>query len=381
MSLHAFLCACFTDHGDTRFVFDLARLHFAMLQGNQGNQVSILSYCNPTQDTWEYIHAAWRVLSRHLTESEMGEFNLLESPSSLRDPTHLLADLKKLNGLTTNDRVFIYLTDHGDDLGFSLNEHTCVEAGQLQEVLLHILEQGASVLLLVAACSSNRLVRAFATNHLKGTAHKRCTIILDDGSFAGGSSYNVTLVAAKQMMGTEFCHVLLILLDRLKTQGNRDPSLREFHMQFPSKFIAFFGANGDENLSSFFGPNISNYSSELTKLPSDRLSFVSITGFNSNQPSLRFLVSPKLMLLITILLGHPPSDEELSIEFDDADEAKYYPLVVEICRLLKKRRFIIPGSFPAPRAVNCLVTIPIATISRTVDTVEEQTSLLSSNIK
>jgi hypothetical protein len=129
------------------------------------------------------------------------------------------------------------------------------------------------------------------------------------------------------MIGTEFCQVLLTILSET---FDATQTLRTFHMMFPEKFKATFGSNGDAPLSDFFGDNIHSYTTKFANHCS--IKFDSVFGYNGTSR-----ISPKLYRLLTLLLGHPPTDSELTIEFNDDDFKRYYSKVAQIAKILREQ--------------------------------------------
>ncbi|KAL0491703.1 hypothetical protein AKO1_000568 [Acrasis kona] len=384
--IHAYLYANFEKRSDIRFLFDLMRVYRMIKDATKDQEVEIRCYSNPDVRTWEYfIKPMHQNMAHDLTEEEMRDFTMVEHPA-LQHTSEFSRELMSVEGLTKNDRVFIYITGHGVEDGVSIGLDSVLSVRQIVDILDHFEGQGAGVLLFLSACSSQKIIRDFGIQYLKGTESekKNICIFTDDSSIEGGQSYNIELVPAELEIGTEFCHVFLTLLDRLKTQTHPDtnPSIRGFHMGFPDKFRAFYGRNANQNLSDYFGANIVNYDAPLCRRPAGFVDYVSFTNFNGDKVvTCRSLISPKLFELLRLLLGHEPTDAELSIELSDKEYVEHHDRILEITTLLRVNKFIVPGKFPGGNAVYCMLNMLDSDIVRGIKQINERNVSLKSNVK
>jgi hypothetical protein len=241
--LYVFILASLADKRDTRFLLDMARLRYAINFGTQG-QAKMHLYSNVDNYSWQLTELDHQYICDAL--KDVGNEFLLPSRNEIQPPSEFLTDVYNLQGLTDQDRVLIYITDHGSE--------ESITSGNLSPALFHLANQGASVLLLVSARSSQHLIRTLCVERLNGEKNLPISIITDAQSY---ESYNVSLKQhnnqVSTFVGTEFCQVLLTLLS-----DENDPitTVRGFHMRFPNKFVANFGTNGDASISEFFGPLI-----------------------------------------------------------------------------------------------------------------------------
>jgi hypothetical protein len=166
-----------------------------------------------------------------------------------------MQDVANLNGLSNQDKIFIYICDQCINEGIFASKNVNITFRSLQNAINHITEQGATVLLLISS-HSPQSIREFAINCLDVDKQSRPVTIITDENHVG-YSYSVALRDSELMIGTEFCQVLLTLLSELEDSTE---TIRQFHKNLPSKFFASFGSNADDPLKDYFGDHINHFS-------------------------------------------------------------------------------------------------------------------------
>jgi len=153
-------------------------------------------------------------------------------------------------------------------------------------------------------------------------------------------SLSLRMILKRVLVGTEFTHYLLATISNYK-QG-QDLSLFKLRDMMPPKFRGNISNTHNDQLSSYFGDNMSKYHSAMTR--DSNIEFVSIKGTHNSsdsEPEMEDFISNKLMILMEKCLGKKPEPED----FDPKAIVEYFPeggneTLNEIVRLLRKYGFV-----------------------------------------
>jgi len=379
MTTHIFICATLWEpRSDVRFLFDASRLYNALRVTHPTAIIKVYVNLPPPGSPFRPYLDLQIADAVRLFSADAGCVTELSTAGlPFLPPTQLPTDIVAAT-INPGDHVLLYLTNHGSNSRFKIDDANDWEPHVLAGPLSSLVDRGASVLLMLAFCGSGSWFRGL--NFLGDFQHKPLSAIFDDNTInnTGGFCHIYHENDPVLMIGTQFLQKVLTYLSNYKSaSGFPPPVLHGFHDDLcrGGVFSARYGTNNNDFITNYFGPNISVYQSSIVRHPKVQYFNLRKSLNNVHQlapPTIHSCWTPRLQRLLERALGFLPGDKEvMALDTVALDKGDYISTVLH---LLERHAFIIHGYYSGEFACFLLAEakIPKEMIERHIEIINTE---------